>query len=66
MRMAPVPMTTSPPMTSGAMPPAEPMRMKVSAPQWISSSTAMAVEGLPMPWEQAETFSPSRVQVQIV
>ena len=42
-----------------------PMRMKVSAPHWMSSSMAMAVEGQPMPVEVHETLMPSTVPVKV-
>ena len=49
--------------TSSLMPPQVPTRTKVSAPILVSSSMAMTAEGPPMPVEQTETFSPSRVPV---
>ena len=48
---------------SRSMPPQVPTRIKVSAPILCSSSMAMEAEGPPMPVEQTETFSPSRVPV---
>ena len=43
--------------------PAVPMRIKVSAPTAMSSSTAMAVLGPPMPVLVMETGMPSRKPV---
>ncbi len=61
---SPVATTMSPERTSRSMPPQVPVRRKVSAPQWCSSSKAMAAEGPPIPVEQTVTFSPRRVPVQ--
>ena len=44
-RMAPVATTMSPDLTERSMPPQVPVRIKVSAPSWCSSSMAMAAEG---------------------
>ena len=60
---APVAITISPPMTGSAIPPHVPMRMKVSAPDAKSSSTAIDADGPPMPVEVTETRSPSRYPV---
>ena len=65
MRTAPVAITMSPLFTSVCMPPQVPMRMKVFAPHFTSSSMAMEAEGPPMPVEVTETFTPSRVPVQV-
>jgi hypothetical protein len=44
-------------------PPEVPTRMNVCAPMAANSSTAMAVEGQPIPVEVTDTFSPSNVPV---
>ena len=48
-------MAISPVFVSGCIPPEVPTRMKISAPILISSSTAIAVEGQPIPVETTET-----------
>jgi len=45
---------------------AVPTRMKVSAPQAISSSRQIAVDGQPMPVETTETGTPLSVPVQVL
>ena len=62
-RMAELATTMLPGMTFAFMPPQVPTRMKVSAPIFTSSSTAMAAEGPPIPVEVTLTFSPRRVPV---
>ena len=62
-RIAPVAITRSPPKTSGCIPPEVPTRIKVSEPQWISSSMAMDADGPPIPVETTLTVSPSSVPV---
>ena len=63
MRIAPVAITMSPPQTSSCMPPQVPTRMKVSAPQLVSSSSAMEADGPPMPVLVTLTGTPLRVPV---
>ena len=58
-------MHRSPSFTSRCSAPQVPMRMNVSAPHLTSSSTAIAVEGHPMPVEQHETLMPSTVPVNV-
>ena len=56
---AAVVMTRSPTAAASWMAPQEPTRTNVSAPTRASSSTAMAVDGDPIPVEVTETGSPS-------
>lgn len=48
------------------MAPVVPMRRKVRIPSWASSSTAMEVDGPPMPVEQMITALPSISPRQVV
>ena len=49
----------------GCIAPDVPTRMNVSAPAPTSSSTAIAVDGQPIPVEVAATGTPSSVPVQV-
>jgi hypothetical protein len=64
-RIAAVITASSPLNESGCIAPDVPTRMKVSAPILISSSTAMAADGQPIPVETTLTRSPSSVPVQV-
>ena len=57
-RMAAVPTITSPGCTSGVTEPLVPVRISVLAPTLTSSSTAMAMDGQPIPVEVTETGIP--------
>ena len=63
MRIAPDAITRSPLSTSSCMPPHVPTLIKVSAPQFASSSRAIAAEGPPMPVEVTLSLTPSTVPV---
>ena len=65
MRTAPLGITMSPMDTLGEVEAQLPTRIMVSAPLWCSSSTAMAVEGPPIPVLVTATGTPSRVPVQV-
>ena len=62
-RIAPLTMTGSPMSMPSRRARADPTRMKVSAPQRLNSSMAMAVDGPPMPVEHTLTGTPSYVPV---
>ena len=64
-RMAPLAITISPPITSSCMPPQVPTLKKVSAPHFESSSIAIAADGPPIPVDVTLTFTPSRVPVYV-
>ncbi|MNQ84700.1 hypothetical protein D3C85_998390 [compost metagenome] len=65
-RTEPVVTITSPTFRCGWMAPVVPMRRKVRIPSWASSSTAMEVDGPPIPVEQMITALPSISPRQVV
>src|SRR5713226_6778422 len=65
LRTAPMPMTRSPILISGWAAPHVPTRRNVCTPSSLSSSTAIATEGPPMPDEIVETGTPSRLPVNV-
>lgn len=65
-RMAAEATTRSPPTTLCAIPPQVPTRMRVWAPHLTSSSTQMAVDGPPIPWEITSIRRPARFPAQEV
>ena len=61
--MAPLAITMSPPITSVCIPPQVPTLRKVSAPDLLNSSIAIAADGPPIPVDVTETLTPSIVPV---
>ena len=64
--IAPVAITISPPIISVCIPPHVPTRKNVSAPDFTSSSKAIAADGPPIPVEVTLTFIPSRYPVYVI